>query len=652
MAHRKLANALLGKCDSTASYVSLCGEWRVKFIKNESEISSKEYDPKSDIKSWGSATVQLPSSWQIAGYGNLVYTDKAYPFLENAPQKGKYPTPAQSNCALYARDFTVPFDYADKKVYLTIGAATSKATLFINGQKIGFATDSKNPARYDISDFIERGRNRVMIFVEDFDKSSWVENISGWNLNGINRDIYIYAQPKIRMRDVLVSTSLDPTYSNGLLETALLLKSELLNPHTVTVYYDLYDTKGTIIRKEKKEITIDMQKEDTVRFHSSVPSVEKWNSETPNLYTIVYSVQREGRYTEYVAVKVGFRSVEIKNGSLLINGVAPIIKGVNFEEVNPATGNVNSKEEVQRELEQMRLSGFNAIRTNGYPMPQYFYDLTDSIGFYVFNIANTNTQGLDNSLSKGSSLANNPAWRDVFVDRAVTAYERTKRNSSVIAVGLGQSAGNGYNMYEAYNAIKARNKNCIVVYDGAGAEWNTDIATPLYPTTEDLTKLTKRGVIQPIIAAKVKFDEKYWKLENTQGAFIDSWNNCSIRNTAVKAYSQLDNNYKLSKLPNGTDKRSSAKAEIAQIKPIFANITIESLDNSKGVIKINNHLQYTNLNSYTLRYRVINNGKLGKWVELNVECAPQQSVEVTLSGFGDKKELEIEIGNIFSSVLK
>lgn len=655
--YRKVKDALAAVADSSTNFVDLNGGWQVKFVESPFQITTKDLDPKTEISSWGGRTVQIPGAWQLSGEGSALYSEKAYPFLKSEPKSGVYDIPKSGTVAIYAKDFSVPFDYMDKKLYLTVGAAASKVTLYVNGEEIGFSTDSKNPVQFDITNVMIRGRNRAVLMVEEFSGASWVEDASGWRLNGVNRGVYLLAQPKIRMRDALTTTTFSVDRTTGLLQSALLLKSELLNPHTVTVYYDLYDTSGKIIRKENKDVHLDMRREDTVRFHSSIQDVEAWSSETPNLYTVVYTVRRENRITEVAAIKVGFRSVEIEDGKLLINGQAPQIRGVNIEETNPKTGNVLSREELKAQMQEMRLMGINAIRTGGYPMPQYFYDLADSIGFYVFSIANLNTQGLSNSLTKGGSLANNPAWADVFVQRAVTTYERTNNNPSVIAVGLGENAGNGYSMYEAYNAVRARNNSVVILYDGANAEWNTDIVCPLYPTISQLEELKSWKVLQPVIPSRVNFDKKYWQLEGVQGAFIDRWQGATLNASSVKSYKELSDDYKLQNRSNGTVKQSSVQSmsgsEKAELIKLFAPFVVEEVDSKEGLIRITNQLQQTNLNQLELKYRRVSAGKAKDWVVLTgVDCPVGESVEVVLERYdAANMEIEIEIEDLYKGKL-
>lgn len=649
--YRNQRSAFAAIADSSASYVNLNGDWRVKFVDNVSKVSATDVARGNEFKT-GWSGVQLPISMQVGGQGSgAIFADKAYDFLSK-PGATDIPTnmPSSGVTALYARDFTVPFDFLDKQIFLNIDGSRGKTTVFVNGRQVGFSTNSKNLAQFDITTFVERGLNRLVLQIEKFSGASYIENQQMWRLSGVNRDIFVLAQPKVRMRDYLVRTSLDPTYKNGLLETALLLKTEQLNPHKVTVFYDLFGPDGALVAQNSRDVELGMKREDTVRFTTSIIDVKKWNAETPKLYTILYRVKREGRFTEYGTVKVGFRKVEIKNQELLVNGKAPQIKGVNFEEFDSKTGNVLNPADVVQQLKKMRLMGINAIRTGGYPLPSFFYNITDSLGFYVISIANADASGLENSLRKGRSVANDPSWKNIFVARAVAAYEQVENNPSVIAVGLGENAGNGYCMYQAYLAIKARDKDRVVVYDGADAEWNTDIVCPLYPTIE---QLKKRSVLQPIIASRVTFDRAYWNTKGVQGAFIDRWVSPDIDVAIAGGTSKLTNQYRLEKLPSGALNLSSAVKSEEAITAEFSPIRIVVKDAAKGLYEIENRLQYTNLNEFKVTCSIVSNGKVAKTITIPFHCPAGAKADIVIAGasvISATREIVFEIGDIYKLI--
>ncbi|MEG1413772.1 MAG: glycoside hydrolase family 2 TIM barrel-domain containing protein [Mucinivorans sp.] len=643
--YRSTQAAMRNISQESENYTSLDGAWSVKYLAPGVKPSSSDLDRYADLASWD--TISLPKAWQMAGQGPAIYSDGAYPFLTAEPKIGRNTIRINgSQSAIFARQITVPFDYIDKVIYINLQGAMARTTLYVNGQKVGMNTAARTATEFDITKFVERGVNRIAIVVDQYAESSLVEDWAQWRLSGINRGVYMLAQPKIRMRDYLVSTRLDPSYTNGLLETSLLVKSELLNPHVVTVFYDLYDPNGKIISQASREVNIGLRGEDTVRFTATIMGVEKWTAETPTLYTLLYRIKREGRFTETIARKVGFRTVEVKDNNLLINGMREQIRGVNLAEFSSTTGNVLSPGETLAELLKMKRLGINAIRTAGYPLPSFVYEMTDSLGFYVVSTASIDASGMPSDTRLGGTLANDPQWRDVFVDRAVAVYELGKNSPSIIAFATGQNAGNGYCMYQAYLAIKKRDPGRVVIYDGAHAQWNTDIVCPRYISIEELGKLKEDNILQPIIPSCVKFDPRYWQLDNTQGAFIDRWQEPSIIAGGVR-FAELTPQYQLKQKPSGKMSLSSAQDDLRAIEKIFAPLSVERGSRANTYV-IKNRMQHADLSYFPITYLVKN--ALGKqqWIRLEtVNCAPGQSVTIDLTG----RPLQLKIGNIYNSTL-
>lgn len=637
VSYRKLQHALDDQIDSSANYINLSGEWRMKYFDNQIIIPGNELETNTSIEKWNPIT--LPLSWELAGQGEAIFADAAYDFAKSKPTPGVMPDIIPA--ALFARDFIVPFDFTDRALYLHIGAAKAAMTVYVNGQQVGYSTDSRVAAEFNIAPYIVRGRNRVTLKVARWCEGSFLEDQQGWRLSGLNRDIYIFAQPKIRVRDYMVRTTLDPTYTHGLLETALLLKSELLNTHTVTVYYDLFDPQGKLVNQSSRDVTLGMRSEDTVRFTATVYNVKQWNDETPNLYTILYRVKREGRFTEYVSVKAGFRTIEIRDQKLLLNGKLLKIKGVNLAEHTLSKGNVLDEQSSLTMLRAMKLAGVNAIRTDGYPLPATVYRQCDRLGLYVVDVANINAQGLGTDLSRGKNLANDPAWVEQFLYRVNNSYQRSKAHPSVILWSLGDNAGNGYNMYKAYMMLKGMEQTRPVIYNGAGLEFNTEVYCPSLMPLDELRKVTAD---RPIIPSRVEFNSEYWQSPKFQGAFLDNWTSWSLEAPGVQ-YAGLSNDYKLQKLSNGTI-AIPAQDDNQQMADFFAGVLIRQIDAKAGIYEFENRLQFTNLDQIPVQYTIFNAKKTIFQGILNITAAPGETVRITLPKSQGKNRLTLTVGDL------
>lgn len=581
MSYRNQKDAMEDRYEASQNYVSMQGEWYFKQFGSEASL------PR-EITQSGDVLERYVADWKKASVPG---------FNEWVASK------SEVNVEVYITKLNIPFDLFDKAHFLHLGAVNGKVTAYVNGNKVGFSQrDFQSPVEFDITKYTAEGTNWVVLVVSRETLAYAVEG--GPITSGIPGDVYLFAQPKIRIRDYTVRTTLDPTYTNGLLETALLLKTQLLNPHTVTVYYDLYDPQGKLVNSAFRDVQVGLKEEDTVRFTASIPNVTKWNAETPELYTILYRVKREGRFTEYVARKVGFRVIEINGNELRVNGQPVKIKGW----VAPALANKRqTREYLQPLLIEMKQSGINALHAYS-AFQEVFYQLCDELGLYVWDTPNT---PYENHV--------NPIWKDVILARVNTLYERNKNHPSVILWNLGLGNYNGYNMYQANLLLKSKDPGRPIAYLGANLEWNTDV----YMTNTSEQKLKNIPLADRPVLWISDGEEATPKGPGIQGGFVFK------------------------------DKAPAVEYVVPPaLQDEYASVVITPVDQAKGVYRFENRLQYTDLEQFTVEYELKQPGgkKAIKKGIINVSAAPGESMEVTVPGVGSVgqkgRTLTFTVGNI------
>ncbi len=285
------------------------------------------------------------------------------------------------------------------------------------------------------------------------------------------------------------------------------------------VWYELEDENKNIIDYNYREIEIDGNSVDTLRFFRELENVKHWSAETPNLYSLVLKIKKDGRFIEYASSKIGFRTTEVKGRDYLVNGKRVLIKGVNYHEHDEITGHYLSEETIKKDMELMKKANVNAIRTSHYPQSKMFYELADKYGFYIVCEVNIESHGMGYDLRKGGTLANDPLWLNAHLERTVNMYERYKNFPSVVIWSLGNEAGNGYNFYKTYSYLKGVDSLRPVQYERAELEWNTDIFCPMYPRIANIRKWAKsEETDRPYI-----FCEYTHAMGNSNGDIEDTW---------------------------------------------------------------------------------------------------------------------------------
>ncbi len=470
-------------------YRSLNGKWKFHMAENPYACPKGFYEQDYDAAGWDE--IEVPGNIELQGFGTPVYTNMRNEFPSNPPY-----APTDFNpTGCYVRDFQLPDSWRGRRVVIRFGAVRSAMYLYVNGKKFGYAEDSKSPAEWDITQSVHPGRNRVAVMVMRFCDGSYLECQDMWRMSGITRDVCIYSTPRFHIADYKMVARIDEQTGDGLIDLSVNLSGRL-GGHMV-VEAELQDSSGNRVWTKQCR----MEPRDwTTRFEGSdcrFPKVHPWTAETPYLYTLIMRLQNAGGVTtETIGCKVGFRNVEIKDivyqgddttliaRQLCVNGVPVTIRGVNRHEHSPYTGQYLTRAEMEFDIMLMKHMNINAVRTSHYPDDEYWYELCDRYGLYVWDEANveSHAQGYGEA-----SLAKKKEWSWPMQYRVNNMYHRDRNYASVIAWSLGNECGNGVATEHTYRYLKRLDNTRPVTYERAVLDWNTDIVEVMYPSVEYLS---------------------------------------------------------------------------------------------------------------------------------------------------------------------
>ena len=432
-------SALNSSYEESPNYRSLNGTWKFYFVDSYKQLPDNITDPSVDASQW--SDIQVPGNWEVQGFGTAIYTNHGYEFKPRHPQP---PTLPEANpVGVYRRDIDIPAEWMDKDIYLNIAGAKSGVYVYLNGKEVGYNEDSKNPAEYLINPYVKAGKNVLTLKIFRWSTGSYLECQDFWRMSGIERDVYLFVQPKAAVRDFSVKSTLDDTYQDGVFALEADLRNRKSTAASLTFGYELLDKQGNVVASDEKSVSVPAGKSETVRFDKQLSDVQTWSSEHPNLYRMVMTLKEDGQVNEVIPYNVGFRRIEIKevdqtgpNGKpyvlFLVNGQPIKLKGVNIHEHNPATGHYVTEELMRRDFELMRQNNINTVRLAHYPQCRRFYELCDEYGLYVYDEANIESHGMYYNLSKGGTLGNNPEWLKPHMYRTINMYERNKNHPSVM----------------------------------------------------------------------------------------------------------------------------------------------------------------------------------------------------------------------------
>lgn len=682
---------------------SLNGKWKFYWqrgLKNQPENFQLV---SFDDSHWDE--INVPSVWQTEEYSVPYYYASTFPKAFSRT-KSKIPSIDHNmqEIGFYRKTFVLDEVFDNREVFLHFGAAKSALEVYVNGEFVGYSQGSMAPHEFDITKVLKKGENVITAKLYRFSDGSYLEDQDMWWLCGIYRDVYLFAEPKVCLRDFYFKTDFDDTYNDSNVTLNMYFNNYNNIRGKIKVSAKLIDSKNEEIELGSSEKELSGGKE-TITYNKTVKSPDKWSAETPNLYTLVMSVELDGKVICVKSYKVGFKKVEIKGEKIYFNGMPLMIKGVNRHDFDCDYGWAVPKYRYTQDLDIMKQNNINSIRTSHYPDDPYFYDMCNKYGFYVMDECEVETHGVRRKGVPGS----NPVWTGAVVDRMQRMVLRDRNNPCIFMWSLGNEAGDGSNFMEMKKSALELDDTRQFHYEGDFDLTKSDVISRMYPTKDIMEKL---GNKQPItislydnIANQLAADSKPIKaemyegkpvvlceyahsMENSLGNFqeyIDDFekydNMCGgfIWDFVDQALHVKDENgndnylygtdfqgkepHKLIDIPNTTAMTGSnvyfcangiigadrnPHPQIVEVKHGYQNIGITAKDIKNGEFTIKNKFLFTNLSDFNCKWVIkaegkeVLNGTIGK-----IDCAPLEEKEIKidydLSKLSDDKELILTV---------
>lgn len=654
--------AIQNKPESSPWYKSLNGTWKFQYCDQPEKRPVNFYSTDLQDDQWG--TIPVPGNWELHGYGIPIYTNIIYPFPRNPPHIDHGFAPVGT----YRKTFTVPDNWDGRDIIIHFGSVTGAMYLYINGQAVGFSKVSKSPAEFNITRYLKKGDNLLAAQVFRWHDGSYLEDQDFFRLTGIERDVYLEAKPRNRFLDFFVHTPLDPAYTKGLLSVDLALQRQDATDLSVTA--TLLDASGKAVTVINKKAGKDA---GSLSMSKTIPGVKPWSAEFPYLYNLVLELKDgQGKTIEATSHKIGFRTIEIRNAQLMVNGKRLMVHGVNRHEHDEVLGHVPTRELMIKDIQLMKQFNINAVRTSHYPNDPVWLQLCDEYGLYVVDEANIEVHGMGVEFQGWYDKTVHPAylasWAPAFMDRITRMMERDKNHASVIIWSMGNECGNGPVFHDAYKWLKQRDNSRFVAFEQAGEDWNTDIVCPMYPWVNNMKRYAADSTkTRPYIMCEYAHSmgnsdgnfQEYFDIINTsrhmQGGFIWDWVDQGLKARLANgreywAYGgdlgsgQLHNDINF--CANGLIAADrTVHPGIYEVKKVYQDIQFKNLNWQKGQIVVENHFNVRSLEPYTFKWELVKDGnpvQSGNF-DLNLPAGASKTVNLNLPAIGDDAEYLLNV---------
>lgn len=628
-AYKDEQSALKNCKEESSNFLSLNGTWKFHWVKNADMRPADFYKTSYDDRSW--THMPVPGMWALNGFGDPIYVNNGFPWRNQFT--GDPPAiPIENNqVGSYRKEIQLPSDWKGKEIFAHFGSVSSNLYLWVNGRFVGYSEDSKLEAEFNLTNYLRPGKNLIAFQVFRWCDGSYLEDQDFLRMAGVGRDCYLYARNETHIRDIRITPDLDSQYKDATLDVALNLKGN------ATVYLKLLDPN------DKEIITTSVKGTGKIATTLKVPNPLKWTSETPELYTLITTLEDDANTLEVIPLRVGFRKIELKHSQILVNGQPVLFKGVNRHEMDPDKGYYVSRERMIQDIRIMKVYNINAVRTSHYPNDNLWYELCDQYGLYVVAEANVESHGIGGH----KTLAKNPIFAKAHLERNQRNVQRSFNHPSIIFWSLGNEAGFGPNFEACYTWIKNEDTSRAVKYEQAKTNEYTDIFCPMYQSYEGNKEYCESNIDKPLIQCEYAHAmgnslggfKEYWDLVRTypkyQGGFIWDFVDQSLRWKNKQGitfyayggdwnpYDASDNNFVNNGLINPD---RTPNPHMYEVGHIYQSIWVTPADLSESTVNIYNEYFFTSLSNYYAEWQLLTDGKVTqKGIIDNLNIAPRQT---------------------------
>ena len=354
-------------------------QWLVNVLPEGSEIQYLTGLGKDDPVLWDFyctggrqsgywTSLPVPSNWELHGFGGYNYG---------------HDNNKSNEQGLYKRTFSIPQEWASKRVLLYFDGVMTDTQVSVNGQSAGPVHQGGfYQFKYDITDKINVGstENLLEVTVSKVSSDSSVETAERqadyWVFGGIYRPVYLKAVPQEYIDWSSIDAKADGSFSADIY---------IKNQSTVNnVVAQITELDGTPVGGQFQQTISPGQNKVTISTNISNPQL--WSAESPNLYYVNFTLRADQGQVHTVQERFGFRTIEVRYGDgIYLNGNRILLKGVDRHCFWPDSGRCLSPQISYNDIQMIKDMNMNAVRMSHYPPDKHFLEYCDEIGLYVLD---------------------------------------------------------------------------------------------------------------------------------------------------------------------------------------------------------------------------------------------------------------------------
>ena len=589
--------------------ISLDGDWKFLYLK------APEYSPEGFFEfgfpdaAWDN--IEVPSCWQLKGYGYLHYTDVWYLFPINPPF-----VPSENPTGIYRKTVFIPETWHEGRDILRFEGVSSAFDVWINGKHAGYSKVSRLASEFDITDLIHPGENQITVRVYQWSDGTYLECQDMWWYSVIFRSVSLRNEPECSVLDYQVEATLDDSYHVGILRQKIQASAS-----ADKASWGLWDAEGNQVASGEIAVENGIAMENDF-----IGEVKPWSAELPELYTLSLTLMRQGETVDEVTLMTGFRRVEVKGENFTVNGQPILLNGVNLHDFSPIGGATVEPAVVEQDLRMMKQYNINAIRCSHYPKMPYFYELCDRYGFYVIDEADLETHGFE-WIQKYQWLNDTPSWKEAYCDRSTRMVKEHRNHPCIIMWSLGNESSVGSNFNASAEAIRALDSSRLIHYESDYDADITDVYSTMYTRLDGMKRIGENNDChgKPHILCEYghamgngpgnleEYQELFHKYKRLQGGFIWEWYDHGIEQKDSEGNTTYYYGGDFGDEPNNSNFCMDGllrpdrvpSTGLIHYKQVIAPVKAEAVDLEKGRIRISNLYYFRSLEHLSMKYEIV-----------------------------------------------
>ncbi|MBN2862333.1 MAG: DUF4981 domain-containing protein [Bacteroidales bacterium] len=510
--YSSVSEALINDRGKSSAYISLNGPWKFYYSDTPEATPAGFYAVDFNDRKW--AAISVPSNWEMQGFGDPLFRNVNTPFPPDPPDVPREYNPT----GLYRKTFAIPSSWKNKEIFLRMEKTASASFVWINGRETGYNEGAQEPAEYNITEYIKPGKNTIAVLVTKYSDGYYLEDQDYWRLAGIFDDVWLYASPETHIFDWYSTTDFDETFTNARLNLSADIKNySSVDVNGLVLKVRLYDREKKIIKEMISDnLTVRSSGKETVRLSSVIKEPEKWSSEKPNLYTLIFELSDpSGRTIEAISGRMGFRETEIRNQVFYLNGKPVKLNGINSHMQHPLLGHTMDEETIRKDLGLLKQFNINCVRTSHYPPVKRYLELADEYGMYIVDETGDEAHATE-------YVSRDPEWEAMYRDRARKMVLRDRNHPCILFWSAGNESGEGDNICAVIEEGKKYDSTRYWMYGGNDFSHPCeDIIGPRYPQLYEL--VTDVFLVPDTVDPRPSFLDEYLAVTGNGGGGLDDY---------------------------------------------------------------------------------------------------------------------------------